>query len=130
MKITTPQLSKRAIAILRKVQKAIVAEPTLYSQSIPFRPNAECGSPSCICGWLDLFLRPKGYRGVRWQSINIEAGASLLGGEVGTARYYRLFNLHEWPLRYKSRWYALTRPTKARRASRRIDHFIKTGGAE
>lgn len=121
----TPRLSKRAIAILRKVQAAIVAEPALYEQDDPWPPQRNCQTPGCICGWIDHFLGIQHH--VHSFSMHDGPGVSLLGGEE---TYDRLFDLDAWPLRYRVGFNDLSVPGKARRASRRIDHFIATGGAE
>ena len=135
---TKTKKPKMNIALLRKVQKEILARPDQFNMDGWFKQSASngfraggCGTAGCIGGWgLALTLRPKTKRLDRLNPVqNIETFRDLFGLTLEQAE--RLFYEDEWPLEFK--WFELYRPdnlTAARLASKRIDHFIKTKGEE
>lgn len=100
-----------AVRALRLVQKQILKHPKTYNQSRDRNP--ECGSPSCIIGWMKFLTRKwkLGY----WDMMT-------------TAQHGRLYWANYWPGKFcvscGSAWASIT----AKTAARRIDVFIKSDG--
>lgn len=134
--------TKINVKLLRKVQRTIVAEPLRVDMTIWAAPSEysnqspPCGAVGCIAGWAMLHVSKR--------SLNIEAryiweldpeanqdkAAELLSLSYDQAR--RLFISDHWPTKFKNRLAFAKEgtPKYARVVSDRIDHFIKTRGAE
>lgn len=130
--------------LLRKVQRHILEEPKRYDQdrwlirgdeaTIHLEPNdvPACKTVGCIAGWVCVLGKsiPKlAYNsGIR--------AKKLLGLTTGQAD--RLFAPilyadanHCWPEKFETKYRkANTAKKRAKVAAARIDHFIKTKGAE
>lgn len=134
------------VELLRKIQKHILAEPERFAMSWwcgtgdPGKPllddsfgesnidaliAPECGTVACIAGW--AVLLSDGKDGI-YSSRYIQERAWELLGEKAERR---LFHTCKWPGKFANRYEkAKTRKGKAQAAASRIDHFIKTKGAE
>lgn len=121
--------------LLRKVQKAILAEPAKFDMDFYFARSGEspCGTVACIAGHaialtkkfrkLRCGLNPR----VRFNAADIAQGALGLNYEGA----WNLFHLDDWPSKYRRGYLnAKSARGKTRAAARRIDHFIATGGKE
>lgn len=133
------------VKLLRKIQKHILAEPKRYDQDrwlltgkdiddyVPARQIPACRTVGCIAGWACVLSNKPLAR-------KFEAGdiaKTLLGLDDSQAKklfspVYNLFgDPSQWPAKFVDAYQnAKTATGRARVASRRIDHFIKTGGAE
>lgn len=149
-------LSAKAIRLLRKVEAHILEEPKRYNQNtvceiysparikqrkgwggdVSFIPP--CGTVACIGGWVNVL---SGHR----RSKNLDLAKKTLG--LTEEQSDRLFagicyepefdcvelgdTSRQWPERFQVAYFkARTAAGRARVAVRRIEHFIKTGGAE
>lgn len=128
--------------LLRRIQKHILAEPKrfimgdvvvhnapgeMYREDGIERPFASCGTMACIAGWALLLSKNS--------SRDLDDAARLLGLPQPADRWLcvgdNLFYEGNWPIKYSVAWdKARTPRARARVAARRIDHLIKTKGAE
>jgi hypothetical protein len=116
------------VRLLRKVQKQILAQPEAFDMT--YVTNREdCGTVCCIAGWTCVLV------GVPENRASMDVAQEIL--DLNTAQASRLFTTSEhewrerWPKRFDRAYYrANDAKQKARIAARRIDHFIKTNGAE
>lgn len=131
--------------LLREVQKAIVEHPAHFDMGIfghglkadelfhEEPPESACGTAACIAGYtvaLSAGRTPRhgsiATKAARLLGIAYDGGLSDFKDEGS-----RLFYVDEWPARFARRYQRASRNvTRARIASERIDHFIKTEGAE
>jgi hypothetical protein len=118
------------VKLLRRIQKRILKHPDSYDQNVMISRD-ECGTTACIAGWAVLLspLDP-GFIG------DYASKATLLLG-LDDEQAIRLFDVIEdgyccgWPDKYVRAYLRAKTPRgRARAAMRRIDHFIKTKGAE
>lgn len=129
--------------LLRKVQKHILEEPKRlcmadwcqkksefnldvedFWDACNRYPFAKCGTAACIGGWAVLLNGGRIGSGMGWKNPSWHLGLSRTQADL-------LFNIEDWPDRFYDRYRTATTPAaKARVAVRRIDHFIKTKGAE
>lgn len=134
------------VKLLRQIQRAIKKEPRRFEMESwvnIFDSIAPCETTACIAGHAIIidFMRKGGTwkRGGRKLYDRIDArrltgltqyrAGKLLGLEA--VQSSRLFHLSEWPKRFHGRFgRALTRRAQGAVAIARIDHFIKTKGAE
>jgi len=154
----TPKLSAQAIRLLRRVQEHILSDPRRFNMDYWKRHVSlariaagedcifgiesakdvpPCGTIACIAGWTALLGTPPGNRPLLWSKVRTCAtellGLKPLLDERGFSygSDYRLFFEENWPERFYHRFrLATSRRQRARIAAQRIDHFIKTGGAE
>ena len=112
------------VRLLRKVQRAIVANPEEYDQS------SYCGTACCIAGWAVRLNDKISSLNGRWPGEVSAEAKSLL--KLDTDQYERLCAFASgWPDKYAVAYYsAETKKKRARVAFLRINHFIKTKGAE
>ena len=129
------------VRLLRKIQEHILAEPKRYEQE---SWATSCGTAACIGGWACILTgsRPKS---VANETFDVFGKARrVLGLEYEAAE--RLFSVpceyvvrnaaifkarYIWPLKYQKRYLAAkTAKGRVRVAIDRINHFIKTKGAE
>ncbi len=148
-----PNLSTETIDRLRAVEKAILAEPELYSQHsiYPLKRdcNSEsvgmtcdsCGSPACLFGWaVSLFPEDAAFDNSDPANLGVEMGNagrralkmdSAIAGRYGRPTWELLFEPGFWPRdRIQAYYDAVTPAERAQVAVDRIEHFIKTDGAE
>lgn len=127
------KLSKNTIARLRAVAAAILKEPSIYNQGLGCparRPSKKdpCGTAGCLLGWaVTLFGSPYVKRKKR---IRREDGAAVLG--LNHEQATKLWHSLCWPAEFAEA-YALAGESHFLRAcvaSARIEHFIRTNGAE
>jgi hypothetical protein len=124
------------VKLLRKIQKHILEEPKRYDQNVwlaegaPQNGFATCGTMACIGGWAQILGSKRKPRAV--SRVN---AMRLLG--IDRAQAWRLFDSiagvpeDMWPRKFSAAYVkAKTDLGRARAAVRRIDHFIKTRGAE
>jgi hypothetical protein len=140
------------VKLLRKIQRHILAEPKRYAQdTVITRGKAgdifgveyevgrhlfpECGTVACLGGWAELLSKDQRPRGVS----TLEFARKILGlTEDESARLFSGINEEmyigigrSWPKQYETAYMnAKTLRGRAHVAVRRIDHFIKTKGAE
>lgn len=113
------------VKLLRKIQKAILAKPERYDQNETCFPNSSCGTKACIGGWVQHFTKSADW-GTR---LGLDE-AQLWRLCSGTEPKGFVFG-HKWPLKFLDAYKNAKTPAgRARVAVRRIDHFIKTNGAE
>lgn len=117
-------LSALTIRRLRKVAAAILKEPELYDQGEPFLPDPTCGTQACIAGWaVHLFDK----RFDRNGSLPDAAARAL---QIDRSEVGKLYWRSSWPEKLCDQLTGGSALKKARVAARRIEHFIKTDGAE
>jgi hypothetical protein len=130
---------KLNVRLLRRIQKHIMAEPKRYDQNVWIKevdPNVDpyyppCGTMACIAGWAQILSAQPGSRVIPSHL----AASELLGLDVRSST--RLFDSvmdlvdDAWPRKF-SKAYSMAKTARGRAkvAVRRIDHFIKTKGAE
>ena len=112
------------VRLLRQVRKHIAEEGLRWSWSF-IRTNSAvspCGTQACIGGWTCILGQKLDLSKVEtkdiWRKVNRQVARKLLALTANQAR--RLF--YDWPARFN--------PMHSKDALRRIDHFIKTKGAE
>ncbi len=114
-------LSLQAIRLLRKVQRVLRDHPKLYAQEIDSKPEGgpkdECGSPSCICGWMRYFAKSA----FGWTYHPEQVGLT-------SEQFMRLFYRGNWPRPYRGNGNNEGTPPGV--AIARIDRFIETDGVE
>lgn len=108
------QRGNMKIRLLRKVQKAILAEPELFDMS---------ENHKCIAGWAAWVdtgnLNP----------LTFDQYAQLLGMDDRLMEPERLFYVNNWPKRFRNAYRKAVKPlTRAKVAVARIDDFIATKG--
>jgi hypothetical protein len=131
------------VELLRKIQKHITEEPRRLQMGgviEHMNPGVEfcehrakfvvpkCGTVACIAGWAFILSGEGEVESDRQGYVMLRA-EELLGLTSGEGD--RLFLEDWWPDLYLERWEAAeTAQERARIAVKRIDHFIKTDGAE
>lgn len=139
-------LSAKAISLLRKVAKHILAEPKRYDQhnwilkgsSILSKSavhNYEddiprCGTVGCLAGWICVLTGSK----TRTKHQEVAAAALGMPYKEGIAEHItdKLFLcVRYWPDTYRLAYEnANGHADRAKAAANRIEHFISTDGAE
>jgi hypothetical protein len=139
--LTVKRSEAMNVKLLRKIQKHILAEPRRYWQDTWITGDEDrikeingsvpdCKTMACIGGWACILGS---------NALNASAGelSALLGvdnGAVGRLIDYVGYTDPEnssWPRKYVTAYAKAKTPAgRARVAVRRIDHFIKTKGAE
>lgn len=145
------------IELLRQVQEKIREEGRVYMESwfvngSVYYDQDYCGTIGCIAGWAaichfgeqnavaglrDIAYSKPGFRAT--DSPEQQGGEHLL--DLTPEEAQRLFYLPNWPEEFQRRYQAAARAaagkwpiepncSKARVVYDRIEHFIKTGGAE
>jgi hypothetical protein len=140
---------KLNVKLLRRVQKHILAVPERLDMGfLALKVNTEdegappCGTVGCIAGWahmLTLKKFPKTSReisnadDVAWERAEKKIGLSHNDSYAlfGEPRFYQDTDFRRWPAKFAVRYLkAKKAKTRAKVTSDRIDHFIKTKGAE
>jgi hypothetical protein len=139
---------KLNVRLLRKIQQHILEEPRRFVMSAavikastpkewkskkgPFAPDLSsvmppCGTAACIAGWADILT---GGTGSEWY-IRHRAAAALGVPDIGSWCGHPLFSENSWPEPFRAQYLAAKTPKRrAEIGAARIDHFIKTKGAE
>jgi len=122
------------VKLLRKVKKHILEEPKRFlmtsideygepgSDTGYGGKFAKCGTAACICGWAGILM------GLKSDDIDFESAGELLGLDEGQQQ--RLFEPGMWPEEFVGGTSDDGKLKTARIAAARIEHFIKTKGAE
>lgn len=130
------------VELLERVKAHILEEPTRFDMgdfviqgeylenfAANFgRPIPPCGTIACIAGW--AVLLSEGQTSGAGSDVQAEAEA-LLG--LSVEQRERLFYTSNWPKKFNEAYRDaedVRLPAAALAAARRIDHFIKTNGAE
>jgi hypothetical protein len=124
------------VRLLRRVAKHIAEEPRRYNQDAELevdvigRSAPACGTVGCIGGWVCALT---GTTKRSRQKFSFERAMKQLG--LTSAQAGRLFAYTwasgGWPERFKDAYRAATTPRqRVKVAVARIEHFIKTKGAE
>lgn len=139
------------LKLLRKVQKAILAEPEHFDMDSWFRGcgvGDTCGTAACISGHAlvcayvakrknkSLALAVRHFSKLEERGVDTDdyvdfetMGRDALNLTPDQAN--RLFFTGEWPIKYMEAYeQAETAACRAKAASQRIDHFIETKGRE
>jgi len=123
------------VKLLRKIKKHILEEPNRLNMRTwgrhfdpPYRPKSfpVCGTTACIAGWAVVLKATTGTSVTNKLLLNayIDGQKAL---ELDSAQADRLFYLQDWPSQFK---YGGSQRNKAKVTAARIEHFIKTKGAE
>ena len=129
------------VRLLRRVAKHISEEPLRLDMERIVRRGDDikgtpppCGTTACIAGWAILLAKKKDISGYSDNHFPIIAGRPW---DVTDARYLiggmttYLFFVGSWPRNFSEAYRkALTPRERADVAVARIEHFIKTKGAE
>jgi hypothetical protein len=146
-------VKKMNVKLLRKVQRHILAVPERYDQDgiiefgdpgMTYRNDStfpECGTIACIGGWVEvlsakrprLLAKRKSWGGQTF--LNYKKLGHLLGVDQGSVSRLVAYSYdsgeNAWPAQFRRAYRkAKTQQGRTRVAARRIDHFIKTRGAE
>lgn len=123
--------------LLLKVKAAILAEPLKFDMAAWFAPEKKspCGTTACIAGWaISLDRKWKRLKPGLSQMRHFYFRPEKLAGEaigIDFDQTERLFFRCNWPPGMSHAYvHETTARGRARIAARRIDHFIKTNGAE
>lgn len=125
--------NKMNVRLLRRIQKQILKEPRQFQMWDVFSDHADdfaipnCGTAACIAGWAITITSKTNPA----KAANIINSYRKAGTELGLEEWQAdmLFNFGRWPAQFQKTSREGTRAF-ARQAVRRIDHFIKTKGAE
>lgn len=131
------------VKYLRRIQRAILEHPSQFQMDTLFDNHLDdqiklpkkvggCGTAACIAGWaLHLHGRCKTLATTTecMRTTTSENARTILG--LTSDQYDRLCFAPNWPEPFRSRNdNAKTARTQAKNAVARIEHFIKTKGAE
>lgn len=124
--------------LLRRVAKHILAEPKRYNQDteldvgVTGEQAPPCGTVGCIGGWICALTgkTPRSRKNFSYQRARKVAG--LTGKQASRLFAYTWSSIGGgWPDRFKSAYCnAATPQERVNIAVARIEHFIKTKGAE
>lgn len=127
--------------LLRKVAKHIAEEPrrlemeymTTPLSKITPKDRPPCGTVACIAGWALILTKEARYANTNFpvdesgDEVCADAAENLLGISDGQ----KLFYVNDWPNPFRDLYVAAKTPRgRASAAAARIEHFIKTKGAE
>jgi hypothetical protein len=121
--------------LLRKIQNQILSEPRQFNMKNWFSGQlpdgslpANCGTAACIGGWAQTFAMAVNPDEAQARAIWTDEHAAMVLGL--TERQARLLFIEDnWPKQFQSTDRAGV-ALRAKRAAKRIDHFIKTKGRE
>lgn len=126
--------------LLRKVKRHILEEPKRLDMGTwgESSRRSPCGTVGCIAGWGMVLSQKHPERFIGEENADALAellgswtedpGASALG--ITTEQARRLFYVDQWPEHFRKGYGRLAKQKKAERVAERIEHFIKTRGAE
>lgn len=127
------------IKLLRQIKKQILAEPLQFymqcwlsnvrhdQQKIP-----NCGTTACIAGWAICIVRKQNPEAARQDYLSGQFYCSSIAREfleLDVTQSDLLFLESKWPIKFQ-RTEKETPLQTAKRAAKRIEHFIKTKGEE
>ena len=124
-------LSAETIRKMRRVIKAVLAEPQYFNQSW-FPQAQDCGAVCCAAGWAVWLDDPDHYKSLVKIDTGVEwwAEAERVLGLPDTEDKLFCF-AGNWPRRFASRYRrAKTARGRAKAMAARWEHFIATDGAE
>lgn len=109
------------------------AEDKDFAELVPF---PTCGTIACVAGWGKILTQPDPEAAMRdpkflheLSMLSLEDAAQLFGVTWNAAE--RLCYLSEWPSDFKHHYIAAANEDRrARIVADRIEHFLKTNGAE
>lgn len=143
----TKPKSKINVRLLRAIQRQIAKEPRQFIMSSWFKKDdsyPNCGTAACVAGWAIAVSRKKtplqaaislspGFSASEYLSpqsvVRISPRAGRLLG-LDQDQRDRLFIMDNWPRQFRFENWCTMPESRARLAISRIDHFIKTNGAE
>jgi hypothetical protein len=114
------------VRLLRKIAKVIQEKPRQFDMRwLHMKANKptlmKCGTAHCILGWASVMLKK--------DIGNGGSGCDALGVDMESLN--RLIFVGGWPIQFsKPHETRKTNHAKAKIAAARIEHFIKTKGAE
>lgn len=121
--------------LLMEVRQRILDEPRQFDMDVFFESHADipnCGTAACIAGWaiaLSEKTTPKEAKNRNF-SLDYEILA-VRALRIDFHQANRLFYVGTWPAEFQSRFrMSVESDERAQVAAERIDHFIKTEGAE
>jgi len=128
------------VKLLRKVKKHILENPKRLfmgrwikrKSETPYlsfgegkkRPFPPCGTAACIAGWTCILSKHQ----ISDNQSTGELATNLL--DINELQASRLFGPHAWPSKYQAGIKDNGTKKTAKIAAARIEHFIKTKGAE
>ena len=124
------------VQLLRRIQKRILKEPKQFCMGQWFNDDLggiaipNCGTAACIAGW--AMTLHGGYKKPSLadnEYLRTGQVPGMYNLELNRKQSERLFYFDQWPVRFKQKKVEGTKAF-AVQAVRRIDHFIKTKGAE
>lgn len=125
------------VRLLRKVERHILAEPRRLDMGYWAGDNdaTPCNTAGCIAGWTEILsgesVASVKERGgcIAFSDIPHTAAAHL---RLARDQALLLFHTTHWPDNFYDAYYAHPRGSRgrARATADRIEHFIKTNGAE
>lgn len=154
---STKKLSALTVRRLRKICQFILAEPQLYCQGSTEKPSVgkagKCGTPGCLLGWAEVLFpavkipapkRPLNYTEPGWCDFSDHVSNAYYSSKksrlfrsamaklrLTPEQAYRLWEPNAWPQTFRYRWMAtFSKTEEASVANERVEHFIKTDGAE
>lgn len=129
------------VKLLRKVKRHILEEPKRFVMSVVvmsvvdtykenslsgkvfgMRPFPKCGTAACVAGWACILS------GKDRLDVGMITAQRLL--DLTPEQAMRLFEPSKWPEQYEAGTTDDGKNKTAKIAAARIDHFIKTKGAE
>lgn len=136
------------VKLLEKVKAHILAEPRRFKMSSfvhlktgegekfydydagrnPESEFAQCGTAACIGGWAMILYGKNPKRVYEYQNPSLVAGKCL--GLTDQEQRSRLFSFDRWPHKFRQRFQRSSIHNRVKVAAARIEHFIKTKGAE
>lgn len=127
------------VKLLRKVKRQILKEPKQFvmegffveaGSDVTPKKIPNCGTAACICGWAISLKNAVTPAEANCQSVNEWTdGEDAL--QLTREQADRLFAHFDWPERFFLRYRnAKSFKARAEAAADRIEHFIKTDGAE
>ena len=123
-------LSAETIRKMRRVIKAVLAEPEFYDQS-HYPLKSDCGAVCCAAGWAVWLDDPKRYSLlVKRADVAWKSDAEAVLGLSDTRDKLFVF-AHNWPTQFWRRYRKAKTPLgRAMAMAARWEHFIATDGAE
>lgn len=123
-------LSANTIRKMRRVIKAVLAEPEYYDQSY-YPQKSDCGLVCCAAGWTVWLDNPDRYKVLmKRPAANWWREAEAVLGLPDTGNKLFVF-AHNWPTQFWRRYIKAKTPLgRAKAMAARWEHFIATDGAE
>lgn len=121
--------------LLRRVQKWIAKEPRSYDQDATLDRSDEspCGTVGCIAGWTCALSgkTPQARKRFSYNRARVQLGLTTEQASRLFSYIWAFSDGGGWPNKFNKAYLdAKTPRARARVAVARIEHFIKTKGAE